>query len=219
MDGTIASWNAGAERLLGYTANEALGRSAALLAAGPRSQDLLAAIRRIQDGERVPPYEDAFRCKDGKVVLVSVAVSPVMDGARQLLGVSQIVRPVTAGSAQAALRCVEIESQELGRDLLDLSMAPSARSRQRWPDELTQPLTAIATYLTAARRLLARSETHSAPDLATAIDRAYDQVDSSGTNYPAPQMTSTAGQFRAGLAGATTTRNGKPATGPHMWTV
>ena len=67
LDGTIASWNTGAERLLGYTASEALGRSAGLLVAGPRSQDLLAAIRRIQDGEWVPPYEEAFRCKDGSV--------------------------------------------------------------------------------------------------------------------------------------------------------
>ena len=44
LDGTIASWNGGAERLLGYTANEALGRSAA---AGPGSSDLLAAIQQI----------------------------------------------------------------------------------------------------------------------------------------------------------------------------
>ena len=121
LDGTISSWNTGAERLLGYTATEALGRSARLLVAGPRSQDLLAAIRRIQDGEWVQPYEDAFRCKDGNVLLVSVAVSPVMDEPRQLLGISQIVRPVTVGSAQAALRCVKIESQEPGRDLLHLS--------------------------------------------------------------------------------------------------
>ena len=177
LDGTIASWNTGAERLLGYTANEALGRSAGLLVAGPRSQDLLAAIRRIQDGEWVPPYEDAFRCKDGNVLLVSVAVSPVMDEPRQLLGISQIVRPVTAGSAQAALRCAKIESQELGRDLLHLPPLDAVgQMATALADELTQPLAAIAIYLTAARRLLATSETCSKPDLATTIDRAYDQV-------------------------------------------
>jgi PAS domain S-box-containing protein len=176
LDGTIASWNTGAERLLGYTANEALGRSAGLLVAGPRSQDLLAAIRRIQDGEWVPPYEEAFRCKRGSVLLVSVAVSPVMDGPRQLCGVSQIVRPVTAGSAQAALRCAKIESQELDRDLLHLSRLGSVSQMATAPaEELIQPLTAIAIYLTAARRLLS-GEKCSAPDLATTIDRAYDQV-------------------------------------------
>jgi PAS domain S-box-containing protein len=173
LDGTIASWNAGAERLLGYTANEALGRSAA---AGPGSSDLLAAIRRIQRGASVPLYEDEFRCKNGNVLLVSVAVSPVMDGPRHLLGISQIVRPVTAGSAQAALRCAKIESQELGRDLLHLSRLGAVdQMATALADELTQPLAAIAIYLTAARRLLPTGET-CAPDLATTIDRAYDQV-------------------------------------------
>jgi PAS domain S-box-containing protein len=178
LDGTIASWNAGAERLLGYTANEALGRSAALLAAEPGSSDLLAAIRRIQRGAPVPPYEDEFRCKDGSVLLVSVAVSPVMDEPRQLLGISQIVRPVTAGAAQAAPRCAKIESQELGRDLPHPSRLGTVgqMATALADDELTQPLTAIAIYLTAARRLLPTGETCSAPDLATAIDRAYDQV-------------------------------------------
>jgi PAS domain S-box-containing protein len=173
LDGTIASWNAGAERLLGYTATEAVGRSAA---AGPGSSDLLAAIRRIQCGAPVPLYEDEFRCKNGDVLLVSVAVSPIMDGPRQLLGVSQIVRPVTAGSAQTALRCAEIESQELGRDSLHFSRSDAAGQMARaLVDELTQPLAAIAIYLTAARRLLATGETCGA-DLATTIDRSYDQL-------------------------------------------
>ena len=174
LDGTIASWNAGAERLLGYTANEALGRSAA---AGPGSSDLLAAIQQIQRGAPVPLYEDEFRCKNGDVLLVSVAVSPVMDGPQQLLGISQIVRPVTAGSAQAALPCAKIESQDLDRDLLHLSRLDAVdQMATALADEMAPPLTAIAIYLTAARRLLSTGETGSAQDLATTIARAYDQV-------------------------------------------
>jgi two-component system, LuxR family, sensor kinase FixL len=177
LDGTIASWNAGAERLLGYSANEALGRSAALLAAGPRSQDLLAAIQRIQRGERVPPYEDEFRCKDGSVLLVSVAMSPVMDGPRQFRGISQIVRPVMAGSAQAVLRPAEIDSKKLDGESLYLArLGTVGQTATALVQELTQPLTAIAIYLTAARRLLLGDETRSALDLTTAIDRAYDQA-------------------------------------------
>ena len=174
LDGTIASWNAGAERLLGYTANEALGRSAA---AGPGSSDLLAAIQQIWRGAPVPLYEDEFRCKNGDVLLVSVAVSPVMDGPQQLLGISQIVRPVTAGSAQAALPCAKIESQDLDRDLLHLSRLDAVdQMATALADEMAPPLTAIAIYLTAARRLLSTGETGSAQDLATTIARAYDQV-------------------------------------------
>jgi two-component system sensor kinase FixL len=177
LDGTIASWNAGAERLLGYTATEAIGRSVALLAAGPHSQDLLAAIRRVQRGERVPPYEDEFRCKDGDVLLGSVAMSPVMDGQRQVLGISQFIRPIMAGLTKAGLRRTETKTKEPDRELLHLSRVGAVgQMATMLAHELTQPLTAIVTYLNAARGLLRRSKTCITPALATAMDQAHDQA-------------------------------------------
>ncbi|MGD0108651.1 MAG: ATP-binding protein [Rhodopila sp.] len=177
LDGTIASWNAGAQRLLGYTAEEAIGRSVALLAAWPRSQDLLAAIRRVQRGERVPPYEDAFRCKDGRTLLVSVALSPVMGGPRHLVGVSQIVRPVMAAASPVASGRAAIETNTSDHELLDLSrLGGIGQTAGALAQELTQPLTAIAIYLDAARRLLHGGEARSAAALATAIDRADGQA-------------------------------------------
>ena len=119
-----------------------------------------------------------------------------MDGPRQLLGVSQIVRPVTAGSAQTALRCAEIESQELGRDFLHFSRSDAAGQMARaLVEELIQPLTAIAIYLTAARRLLSRREvqrTGSGDDHRPSVRPR----ESSGANHPAPQLTSTAPSSR-----------------------
>ena len=134
LDGTIASWNTGAERLLGYTATEALGRSAGLLVAGPRSQDLLAAIRRIQDGEWVPPYEDAFRCKDGNVLLVSVAVSPVMDEPRQLSESRRSSGPSRPDRPRR--HCVAPRSKARSWAVTCCTFpdwTPWTRWRQRWP--------------------------------------------------------------------------------------
>jgi two-component system, LuxR family, sensor kinase FixL len=176
LDGTIASWNAGAQRLLGYTAEEAIGRSVALLAAWPHSQDLLAAIRRVQRGERVPPYEDAFRCKDGRALRVSVALSPVMGGPQHLVGVSQIVRPVMAAASPVASGRAAIETNTSDHELLHLSRLGGGQMEGGLAHELTQPLTAIAIYLGAARRLLHGGEARSAAALATAIDRADGQA-------------------------------------------
>jgi two-component system sensor kinase FixL len=177
LDGTVASWNAGAQRLLGYTADEAIGCSVGLLAAGPCSQDLLAAIRRVQRGERVPPYDDVFRDKDGGTLLVSVALSPVMGEPQHLVGVSQIVRPVMADASPVASRRAAIETNSPDHELLHLSrLGGIGQMAGALAHELTQPLTAIAIYLGAARRLLRGGEARRAAALATALDRADGQA-------------------------------------------
>ena len=131
LDGTIASWNAGAERLLGYTANEALGRSAA---AGPGSSDLLAAIQQIWRGAPVPLYEDEFRCKNGDVLLVSVAVSPVMDGPQQLLGIRRSSGPSRPDRPRQ--HCLAPRSKARIWTVTCCTFpdwTPWTRWRQRWP--------------------------------------------------------------------------------------
>src|SRR5580658_1896931 len=78
FDGDIASWNLGAERLFGYTAGEAVGQPAFMLAANPDSWDWTPIIERLRRGESTPPYEDEFRHKDGSTLPASVAISPVV---------------------------------------------------------------------------------------------------------------------------------------------
>jgi PAS domain S-box-containing protein len=79
LNGIVTSWNAGAERLLGYTADEVVGRSIALLVPPDRRAEEALVLERISRGERVTTF-DTVRCrKDGTLVEVSVSASPIRD--------------------------------------------------------------------------------------------------------------------------------------------
>jgi PAS domain S-box-containing protein len=95
LDGTITSWNKGAERIFGYSAEEIVGRPITTLAAPGSLDDPLAILERIRQGERVEHYETLRRTKDGRDICVSLTVSPVTDTAGQIIGASKIARDIT----------------------------------------------------------------------------------------------------------------------------
>ena len=95
LDGRITSWNRAAERLFGWSADEAIGRSITLIVPDDRraeEEDLLARLRR---GERVDHFETVRITKDRRLVEVSITVSPVRDGAGRVVGASTIARDIT----------------------------------------------------------------------------------------------------------------------------
>ncbi|HLT45792.1 MAG TPA: PAS domain S-box protein, partial [Rubricoccaceae bacterium] len=105
LDGVITSWNAGAERVFGYTAEEAVGQPVLMLIPPERRGEEDRLLGRIRQGERVDHYETVRLAKDGRRIDVSAAVSPVRDGAGVLIGASKVARDVTAQkAAERALR-------------------------------------------------------------------------------------------------------------------
>ena len=92
LDGTITSWNPAAERLFGYAAGEILGQSIRLLIPDDRQHEEDLIVARIQQGERVLPFDTVRRRKDGQPVEVSVTVSPVHDADGRIVGASKIAR-------------------------------------------------------------------------------------------------------------------------------
>lgn len=95
LNGVITSWNAGAQQLFGYSAEEMLGRPITHLIPADRQHEERALLDRIRGGERVHHYETVRRRKDGRLVDISITVSPVRDGSGHIIGASKIARDIT----------------------------------------------------------------------------------------------------------------------------
>jgi diguanylate cyclase (GGDEF)-like protein/PAS domain S-box-containing protein len=95
LDGIITSWNPGAERFFGYTADEAIGVSITLIIPPERVNELAAILARIRAGERVEHFETVRRRKDGVQIPVSVTISPIYDAAGNPVGASAIARDIS----------------------------------------------------------------------------------------------------------------------------
>ncbi len=95
LEGTITSWNAAAERIYGYAAAEAVGRSIDLIVPPERASELPAIYERLRAGEVVPPYETERAHRDGQRLVIEQTVSPIRDAAGALVGVSVVSRDAT----------------------------------------------------------------------------------------------------------------------------
>jgi PAS domain S-box-containing protein len=104
LEGVITSWNPGAAVMYGYTAEEMVGRDASMLVPPDRAGELVAVLERLRRGERVAPFETQRVRKDGALVDVSVAVSPVRDADEVTVAVAIMVRNVTDRNRMLAER-------------------------------------------------------------------------------------------------------------------
>ncbi|MBT2322333.1 PAS domain S-box protein [Variovorax paradoxus] len=104
-DGTILSWNAGAQRVLGYAAAEAVGRPFAMLAGAAQQGETADLLERVAEGRSIEGLATLQRAKDGSDIHVALTVSPIADGQGQIVGGTAIARDVgDAMRAQEALR-------------------------------------------------------------------------------------------------------------------
>jgi PAS domain S-box-containing protein len=95
LDGTIQSWNAGAERLFGHSAEEAVGRNIALIIPPDRIEEEAQILGRLRAGERIQHFETERVRADGQRLVVSLTISPIRDDAGVVVGASKIARDVT----------------------------------------------------------------------------------------------------------------------------
>jgi PAS domain S-box-containing protein len=95
LDGIILSWNAGAQRLFGYTAAEAVGRPINLIIPPERQEEEFEVLARLRHGERVEHFETVRVSKEGRRIDISLTVSPVRDGEGRIIGASKIARDIT----------------------------------------------------------------------------------------------------------------------------
>lgn len=95
LDGMILSWNAGAQRIYGYTAEEVKGRSISILILPDRQESELRLLEGIRQGSSIDHYETVHLKKEGSPIYVSLTISPIKDAAGRITGVSTIARDVT----------------------------------------------------------------------------------------------------------------------------
>jgi PAS domain S-box-containing protein len=95
LTGVITSWNQGAERLFGYTADEAVGRSILMIIPPDRAGEEQLVLERIGRGDRIEHFDTVRVHRDGTLVDVSVTVSPIRDGSGAVIGASKIARNIS----------------------------------------------------------------------------------------------------------------------------
>ena len=118
VDGLIESWNVGAERLYGYTAEEAIGRSRAMIVPPDLLDPVDALVERLTRGERVEDVEAVRRRKDGVLIDVSIRLSPIRNDAGVLTGISAIGRDITAAKeADRRLKASLLEKEILLKEV------------------------------------------------------------------------------------------------------
>jgi PAS domain S-box-containing protein len=116
LDGTIVSWNKGAERLYGYRAEEIVGKPLAILVPPDHPDEVPSLIERLKRGEHIEHYETVRVAKDGRRIDVSLTISPVRDVQGKVVGASKIARDVSERKrTEAALRRSEQALKEANR--------------------------------------------------------------------------------------------------------
>jgi PAS domain S-box-containing protein len=144
LNSTIVSWNRAAERMFGYTAEEAIGQSVRMIIPEELQSEEDMVLARIRAGGLVDHYETRRRRKDGSEVLVSLTVSPIVDATGRVIGASKIARDITE---QSRLRAVARE-QALQTEQLSETGAMVAASLDR--NTIAQRVVDAATSLTQA---------------------------------------------------------------------
>ena len=135
LAGRITSWNRAAQALFGYSAEEAIGQPVQMLLPPDREAEEMRILANLARGTAMPAFETVRRAKDGKLLDVSVTISPIRDAQGSIVGASKIARDVSQQRrAEAALRASEarlrfaLESAQIGDWDLDLSTGRVQRS-------------------------------------------------------------------------------------------
>src|SRR5262245_8458023 len=109
LNGIITSWNRAAERMFGYAAAEVIGKSITIIIPEDRLSEEDTVLSRIRSGERVDHFQTVRRRKDGRMIDISITVSPIRDDNGRIVGASKIARDISA--QKRALQDLEEETR------------------------------------------------------------------------------------------------------------
>ena len=152
LDGIIQSWNAAAERLFGFTAEQAIGQHISLIIPPDRMDEEEKIIARLRTGHRIEQYETERMHSDGHRVVVSLTISPIKDAAGNVVGASKIVRDV------ADRKRLEDDLRRLAADLSETDRRKN-EFLATLAHELRSPLAPMSNMLEVVKRANGDGET------------------------------------------------------------
>lgn len=139
--GVITSWNGAAERIFGFTADEAIGQPITIVIPEDRQNEERDILTRIRRGERVDHFETVRRHKRGSLISVSLTISPVRDSEGRVIGASKIARDITEQKrTREQIAILAREAEHRSKNLLSKVMATVNLSQASTPKALKQAI-------------------------------------------------------------------------------
>jgi PAS domain S-box-containing protein len=164
LNGVITSWNNGAQRLFGYTAEEAVGQNITLIIPPERRDEERTIVEQLARGQRIDHFETVRMRKDGSLLDVSLTISPMKDASGRVVGASKLARDITERKrAEEALRQAQTDLAHASR------LTTMGEFTASLAHEVKQPIAAVVTDANTCVRWITRDE----PDLKEAREAAW----------------------------------------------
>jgi PAS domain S-box-containing protein len=184
LDGIVTSWNKGAERVFGYTAEEAIGQPITILIPQDRQDEERTILTRIRRGERIEHFETVRQRKQGSLIVVSLTVSPVKNTEGKIVGASKIARDITEQkrtSDQIATLAREAEHRSKNllanvQAMVNLSQADAVADFKKAIEGRIQALANVHSLFVATRWIGAELSTIAGHELAPYSTRGGKRV-------------------------------------------